>query len=179
MLIATLTALSAACTKKPSLERVTFADPPATVPAPPPPPLQATTPSAPDRALSEDEIFARKSLEELNAERPLGDVFFALDDTAITEEGRLTLQRNAEWLHRWTSIRTVIEGHCDERGTSEYNLALGDRRANAVREYLVSLGIDGERLWVVSKGKESPVCADQHEDCWRRNRRAQSIITAK
>ena len=104
---------------------------------------------------------------------------FRLDDSAIDEEARATLQRGAEWLRRWTSTRVMIEGHCDERGTSEYNLALGERRANAVRAYLVSLGVDGTRLTVVSKGEESPVCIDHDEDCCFRNRRAQSTITAK
>jgi len=171
-------AICAGCAKKAPLASTTFARPVDTVPAPPPPP-ETVPPMTGERALSEEEMFARKSLDELNAERPLGEVYFQLDDNSLTEAARQTLQRNADWLRRWTSTRATIEGHCDERGTSEYNLALGDRRAQAVKDYLVGLGIDGSRLQIVSKGKESPVCGDQHEDCWSRNRRAQSILTAK
>ena len=170
---------SSACAKRTPVGRGTSVRPLETVPAPPPPPLEATAPVTSEPELTEEERFARKSLAELNAERPLPDVLFRLDDSAIDEEARATLQRGAEWLRRWPSTRVMIEGHCDERGTSEYNLALGERRANAVRTYLVSLGVDGARLTVVSKGEESPVCIDQNEDCWLRNRRAQSTITAK
>jgi peptidoglycan-associated lipoprotein len=92
---------------------------------------------------------------------------------------RAILQANAEWLRRWPSTRVTIEGHCDSRGTSEYNLALGERRANAVREYLVSLGVAADRLVVVSKGEETPVCFEEHEGCWQQNRRGHPIITAK
>jgi peptidoglycan-associated lipoprotein len=148
-------------------------------PAAPPPPPEAPAPATPPAALSDDELFARKSLAELNAERPLGEVLFRLDEAAIGDEGRAVLQRNAAWLQRWPTTRVTIEGHCDERGTAEYNLSLGERRAQAVRDYLVNVGIDGGRLVTVTKGKESPVCAEQHEACWQRNRRAQSVITAK
>jgi peptidoglycan-associated lipoprotein len=130
-------------------------------------------------SLTEDELFARKTLEELNAERPLGDAFFDYDQYTIRSDSRAVLQQNAEWLRRWTSTRVTIEGHCDSRGTSEYNLALGERRGHAVREYLLSLGVEGDRLFVVSKGEESPVCFEEHESCWQQNRRAHPIITAK
>jgi peptidoglycan-associated lipoprotein len=148
-------------------------------PAPPSPPepAPASAPVAP--ALSEDEIFARKTVEALNAERPLAGALFDVDQATIREDARVALQRDAEWLRRWTSTRVTIEGHCDARGTSEYNLALGERRASAVKDYLVSLGVDGSRLFVISKGKESPVCFDENEGCWQQNRRAHQIITAK
>ena len=116
---------------------------------------------------------------ELNAERPLGDAFFDFDQWVIREDARAILQTNAEWLRRWTSTRITIEGHCDERGTSEYNLALGERRANAAKEYLVSLGVTPDRVLVVSKGEETPVCTEAHEACWQQNRRGHPIITAK
>jgi len=77
------------------------------------------------------------------------------------------------------NVRITIEGHCDSIGTTEYNLALGERRAKAVKEYLVSLGIPGDRVATVSKGKEQPVCTDENEACWQRNRRGYHIITAK
>lgn len=149
--------------------------PPAPPPArePEPPPAPAAT------ALSEEEIFARKTLAELNAERPLGDALFDFDRSVIRDDARAVLQTNAEWLRRWTSTRITIEGHCDARGTSEYNLALGERRANAVKDYLVSLGVASDRLLVVSKGEESPVCFEEQEGCWQQNRRGHPIITAK
>jgi peptidoglycan-associated lipoprotein len=156
--------------------------PPAVPEAPPPPPPQ---PAAPEpapvaaAALTEEELFARKTLEELNAERPLGDVFFDLDQYSIRDDGRAVLQRNAEWMRRWTSTRISIEGHCDARGTNEYNLALGARRAAAVKDYLVSLGIASDRMVALSRGEESPVCFDEMESCWQQNRRGHSIITAK
>jgi peptidoglycan-associated lipoprotein len=158
--------------------------PPAAVideaPPPPPPPIADSEPvPVPPAPLDEDEIFARKTIEELNAERPLGDALFDYDQFAIGDDARPVLQRNADWLRRWPSTRIAIEGHADARGTSEYNLALGERRAHAAREYLVSLGIDRDRLVVASKGEESPVCFDENETCWQQNRRVHSIITAK
>ena len=151
---------------------------PAAPPAPPTPPPPAAAPPAP-KPLSEDEIFAGKTLEQLNAERPLGDVFFDLDESTIRDDARGPLQKNAEWMKRWTSTRITIEGHADERGSAEYNLGLGDRRANAVRSYLVNLGIPENRVNVVSKGKESPFCTESNENCWQQNRRGHFIITAK
>lgn len=148
---------------------------------PPPPPPVAEAPTAPSTpvALTEEEIFARKTLDELNAEKPLADAFFDFDQWQVREDARTSLQKNAESLRRWPSTRVTIEGHCDDRGTSEYNLALGDRRANAVRSYLISLGIAAERLLVVSKGEEAPFCAEDAEDCRQQNRRGHFIITAK
>lgn len=148
-------------------------------PAPPPAPEPEPVPAPAATVLTEDEIFAGKTLEELNAERPLGDAFFDLDQATIRGDARSILQTNGAWLRRWTSTRITIEGHCDARGTSEYNLALGERRANAVKQYLVSLGVAADRLLVVSKGEESPVCFEENEGCWQQNRRGHPIITAK
>jgi len=153
--------------------------PPVAAPAPPPPPPPPAPTPAPPRQLTEDEIFQQKSLEQLNAERPLGDVYFEFDMSTLSDEARATLQKNADWMRRWTSTRVTVEGHADARGTAEYNLALGDRRANTVRDYLVSLGIAGDRLLAVSRGEETPVCAENTEDCWRQNRRGHPVITAK
>jgi peptidoglycan-associated lipoprotein len=157
--------------------------PPSSVVEPPPPapprPAAAPAPATTSTALTEEELFARKTLDELNAERPVADVLFDLDGWRIREDARVVLQKNADWLRRWTSTRITIEGHCDDRGTGEYNLALGERRANAVKEYLGSLGVSPDRVLVVSKGEESPVCSDTNEDCWRQNRRGHPIITAK
>jgi peptidoglycan-associated lipoprotein len=151
---------------------------PAAPPAPPAPPPPAPPPAA-AKTMSEEEIFAGKSLEQLNAERPLADVYFDLDEAAIRDDARGSLQKNAEWMKRWSSTRVTVEGHADERGSSEYNLALGERRASSVREYLVSLGVRADRVSIVSKGKESPFCSESAESCWQQNRRGHFIITAK
>jgi len=151
---------------------------PAPPPAPPPPPPPAPAPAA-AATLSEDEIFARKTVDQLNAERPLGDAYFDFNESRIREDARPVLRNNADWLRRWASTRITIEGQCDPRGTAEYNLALGERRADAAKEYLVSLGVPGDRLLAVSKGEESPVCFEETEECWQRNRRAHPIITGK
>ena len=149
-------------------------------PAPPPAPAPAPAPAPPPpRALTEDEVFARKTVEQLNAEMPLGDVMFEFDQSTIRDDQRAALQRNADYLRRWSSVRVSVEGHADSRGTNEYNLALGERRANAVKEYLVGLGIPTDRMVVVSKGEESPVCTEENEACWARNRRGHFVITAK
>lgn len=170
---------AAACGKK-APQTTPQPPPPVAPPVPPPPPPPPPPPAPPAPApLSEDEMFARKSLDELNAEHPLADVFFDLDGAALREDARGPLQKDAEWMRRWTSTRITIEGHCDERGSSEYNLALGDRRAAAVKEYLVSLGIAGDRILTVSKGKEAPFCTESNESCWQQNRRGHFVITAK
>ena len=158
--------------------------PAATKPAPPPPP-PAPPPAPPaqppqtQKPLSEDEIFAKKTVDELNAERVLADVLFDYDSSVLRDDGRSAASRNADYLKRWPSVRITVEGHADSRGTSEYNLALGERRAAAVKDYIVSLGVQGDRITTVSKGKEQPVCTEASEACWQRNRRGFNIITAK
>ena len=153
--------------------------PPSPPAAPPPPPPPPATPPAPPRAPTEEEIFSRKTLEELNAEAPLADVSFDFDMAVVREDQRAALQRNAEYLRRWASVRVTIEGHADSRGTNEYNLALGERRGTAVKDYLAGLGISADRMVVISKGEESPLCTEETEPCWARNRRGHFIITAK
>jgi peptidoglycan-associated lipoprotein len=158
-------------------------EPPA-APAPPPPP--PTPPPAPKPApppapapLSEDELFSRKSLDQLNSENPLGDVAFDYDMATVRDDQRAILQKNADWMRRWSTTRVSVEGHADQRGTNEYNLALGERRAKAVMDYLVSLGITANRFVVVSKGEESPLCTEETEGCYTRNRRGHFVVTAK
>ena len=124
-------------------------------------------------------MFGRKSLADLNAEKPLTDVFFALDQSTLQDDGRAALQKNADWLRKWGSTKITLEGHCDSRGTTEYNLALGERRAQAAKDYLVSLGISADRILTISKGKESPFCTEEAESCWSQNRRGHFVITAK
>jgi len=107
------------------------------------------------------------------------DVFFDLDKSDIRTDGRASLQKDSDWLKRWASAQITIEGHSDSRGTAEYNLALGARRATAVKDYLVSLGVPAARVTIVSKGKEQPFCTQEDESCWQQNRRGHFVITGK
>jgi peptidoglycan-associated lipoprotein len=109
----------------------------------------------------------------------VGDtVFFDLDQYSVRADAQAVLQKQAAWLKQYPSVKLMIEGHCDERGTREYNLALGDRRAYAVKEFLTSMGVDAARLQTKSYGKERPVCSDSDDSCWQQNRRGYSVISA-
>lgn len=153
--------LLAACTHK--QEAVTTAPPP--VPPPPPPPQQQVTSS-----------IIPGSAQDFKVN--VGDtVHFALNQYNIEDNDKSTLSKQAAWLARYPAVRLTIEGHCDERGTREYNLALGARRANAVKEYLVAQGVSAGRLETVSYGKERPICTESNEECWAQNRRGVSVIT--
>jgi len=110
------------------------------------------------------------------ASSPLKDVFFDYDRYDLRGDAREVLRANADWLKKNPSARVEIEGHCDERGTSEYNLALGAKRAQSAKDYLATLGIAGDRLSTISYGEEIPVCKQASEDCWRQNRRARFVI---
>lgn len=119
------------------------------------------------------------SLEELNDTAPLAAVFFNYDESEVLPAAQGILAQNANWMRQWPSTRIRIEGHCDERGTNEYNLALGDERSNAVRDYLISLGIESSRIATVSRGEEAPFCTESEEGCWSQNRRAHFVVSAK
>jgi len=107
----------------------------------------------------------------------VGDrVFFAFDRSDITPEARRTLERQAEWLKRYPNVTVTIEGHCDERGTREYNLALGERRATAAKNVLVALGIPANRITTISYGKERPAVVGSNESAWAQNRRAVTVV---
>lgn len=110
------------------------------------------------------------------ASSPLKDVFFDFDRYDLSSDARTILRANAEWLKSNPAARVEIEGHCDERGTNEYNLALGAKRAQSAREYLSTLGIAAARLSTISYGEEIPVCREASESCWRQNRRARFVI---
>jgi peptidoglycan-associated lipoprotein len=172
---------AAACHKKVPPPAPQPPPPPAVTPAPPPPapPPPAPPPPPAQPPLTEEQIFAQKTVEQLNSERPLTDVYFDLDKFELREDSKGPLQKDAAWLKKWTSTMVSIEGHCDSRGSGEYNLALGSRRANAVKEYLVTLGIPAARMTLISKGKEQPVCTEDTESCWQQNRRGHFVITAK
>ena len=103
-------------------------------------------------------------------------VFFGLDRNSLTDEARATLRRQAAWLASYSDARILIAGNCDERGMREYNLALGARRANVAREYLVSQGVDPSRISTVTYGKERPTCRQSRESCWAVNRNATTTI---
>jgi peptidoglycan-associated lipoprotein len=153
--------LLAACTHK--QEAVNTAPPP----APPPPPQQ-------QQAVTSSIIPGSAQDFKVN----VGDtVHFALNQYNVEDSDKATLNKQAAWLARYPSVRLNIEGHCDERGTREYNLALGARRANAVKEFLVAQGVSAARLETVSYGKERPICTESSEDCWSQNRRGVSVIT--
>lgn len=139
---------------------------PVAPPPPPPPP-------------SEEEIFKSKTLEQLNREQPLRMVYFDYDKYNIREDAKPTLSANAAWLNKFRTARVLIEGHCDDRGTEDYNLALGEKRAKSAYDYLLSLGIASDRLNTISYGKSQPIDLGQNEISWQRNRRAQFTIIAK
>ena len=177
-----LAVLAGACAKK---------QPPIARPAPPPPagPSDVARPPAPPEPVPEpssvppvpvtDDTIGSKSLDDINRDSPLKPVFFGLDMSDLDAAGQQVVQANAEVLKRYTSWQITIEGHCDERGTAEYNLALGERRAVAARTYLVSLGISADRIKTVSYGKEFPFDPGHNDAAWAKNRRAHFVVTAK
>ncbi len=140
-------------------------------PAPPPVPDSSA-------AVTSDPL-AGKTPEEINSNSPLKPVFFAFDSDELDDDARAALTENAQVLKKYPGWVIAIEGHCDERGTAEYNLALGDRRALAARNYLLSLGIAAARVRTVSYGKEFPFDPGHAEASWAKNRRAQFMVTAK
>jgi peptidoglycan-associated lipoprotein len=157
-------------------------------PAPPPPPpiAPATPPPAPPpstrpEAPQVDEYARLKAMgaDEIDRMGLLADIHFDYDKSDIRESDRPILNKNAEVLKKFDFLRLTVEGHCDERGSVEYNLALGERRARAAYDYLASLGVTADRLKTVSYGKEIQVCSESTEDCWARNRRAKFTVTGK
>lgn len=107
----------------------------------------------------------------------VGDrVFFAFDSSDLSAEARASLEKQAAWMKKFGGVRIVLEGHCDERGTREYNLALGERRANAAKDYLVALGINPARVKTISFGKERPAALGHNETAWAQNRRAVAVV---
>jgi peptidoglycan-associated lipoprotein len=183
LLILALVTVSACGGKKPPVARPTTPPPSTSTagskPPAPPEPVVEPQPVPPEPAVSSADTMRDRSLDDINKQSPLQPVFFELDSAEISAEGQKTLASNAEVLKKYTSWVISIEGHCDERGTAEYNLALGERRALAARTYLVSLGITPERLRTVSYGKEFPFDPNHTEDAWAKNRRAHFVVTAK
>jgi peptidoglycan-associated lipoprotein len=152
---------------------------PAPVPPPgPPAPPQRVEESVPVPAISEDGI-SNRTLEDLNRNSPLQPAYFGLDSSELDDAARAVVASDAAILKKYPSWMVTIEGHCDERGTAEYNLALGELRAVAVKTYLVSLGVAPDRLRTVSYGKEFPFDAGHSETAWSKNRRGHFVITSK
>lgn len=106
----------------------------------------------------------------------LSAIYFDLDQSTLRADARDVLQKNYQVLQKHTDWEVLVEGHCDERGTTEYNLGLGQRRAASARTYYMSLGLDGHRVATISYGKENPICSDHNEDCWSKNRRGVSKV---
>lgn len=113
------------------------------------------------------------------ARENLKSVYFALDKFTLSEEARSVLKKNADWLKNNATVVVQIEGHCDERGSIEYNLALGEKRANSVKTYLSQLGVDGSRLQVISYGEERPADAGHTEGAWSKNRRSEFVLLSQ
>ena len=180
-----LSVLAGACGgNKPPIARPTPPEPPpaagdTAVNRPPAPPSPVNEPVVVPQEPIRDETITSGSLDELNRNSPLQPVFFDLDSAELSVDARKVLDADAALLRRNTSWLVTIEGHCDERGTPEYNLALGERRALAARAYLVSLGLPADRLRTVSYGKEFPFDAGHDESAYAKNRRAHFVITAK
>ena len=180
-LIAAVLAAAAACHKTPKIEPVAptaEAAPPPVTPPPPAPPSPAERLPVPPEPVREEAVRST-SLDDLNRNSPLKPAFFALDSAEIDPTAKSVLDGNAALVRQNSSWVVTIEGHCDERGTAEYNLALGERRAGAALAYLVSLGIPASRLKTVSYGKEFPFDPGHNDSAWANNRRAHFVITAK
>jgi peptidoglycan-associated lipoprotein len=120
-----------------------------------------------------------EDLAQLNAQGYLEDVFFDTDRYDLKPAAREELASNAAWLQKYSTISILVEGHCDERNTREYNLALGERRANAVRDYLVFLGVPRQRIQTISYGEERPFALGRDESAWKLNRRTHFVIVAR
>ncbi|MSP40367.1 MAG: peptidoglycan-associated lipoprotein Pal [Deltaproteobacteria bacterium] len=152
----------------------------------PPPPAKDAARSATgegQRPSTKESTTGDSSLKDLQAGKapvtpassPLKDISFDFDRYDLSADARTLLRANADWLKSNPALRVEIEGHCDERGTNEYNLALGAKRAQAAKEYLATLGVAAERLSTTSYGEEIPVCKEANEACWKQNRRARFV----
>ena len=179
VIAAAVLATATACSHKSKVQPVASAPEPAPppAPAPTPPPAPEVIPPAPPPP--REEAVSSSSLDDLNRNSPLRPAFFPLDSSEIDPTAKSVLDGDAALLRQNPTWVITIEGHCDERGTAEYNLALGERRAGAALAYLVSLGIPANRLKTVSYGKEFPFEPGHDDAAWAKNRRAHFVITAK
>src|SRR5437762_2996854 len=178
-----IVAVVGACAKKkPAPVASAPSPPPATTNITPPPspprPAERVEESVPVPAISEDAI-GNRSLEDLNRDSPFRPAFFGLDSSDLDDAGRAVVSANADIMKKYPTWVVTVEGHCDERGTAEYNLALGERRAVAVKTYLVALGVSPDRVRTVSYGKEFPFDTGHTDTAWAQNRRGHFVITSK
>lgn len=134
----------------------------------------------PEERITEQQLAKIETKEDparFKEERGLfEDVYFDFDKYEIRPEGKPVLKEVSSWLLKNPAAKLSVEGHCDERGTNEYNLALGDRRAKSARDFLIALGIASKRIEIVSYGEEKPQCTEQTEECWAKNRRAHFVV---
>jgi len=182
--LAALLVFAAACHKKPPVAKPTPPPPApfptATSPAPPAPPTPVPEPPpVPVEPRPTVDPLASSAIDEINKNSPLKPAFFALDSDELDDKARAALTDDAQLLKKYGTWVVTIEGHADERGSAEYNLALAERRALAAKNYLISLGITAERLRTVSYGKEFPFDPGHDEGAWAKNRRAHFMLTAK
>jgi peptidoglycan-associated lipoprotein len=182
LLLLTSLVLASCRSRKTAAPRVEPTTPPVTDTAPP-----STTVQAPDRdfaapqtepadVLSEDIVEADRTARDRGWIR---DAFFGFDASTLDDEAQEALRQTASWLRSHPEFRIRIEGHCDERGTEQYNLALGDRRAETAADYLVTSGVERERITTVSYGEERPFAEGSTESAWAQNRRAHIVLTAR
>ncbi len=174
LVVAALAAgLGAACSSKPAAQ--------VGMPAPTPTPtvVRLEPTPAPSAAPARSADGLPVSVEEINRRGYLKDTFFAYADDQLTAADRDALAADASWLKKNPPVKAKLEGHCDERGTEAYNMALGERRAEAAKDYLAALGVDASRLATVSYGKERPFATGHDEDAWAQNRRAHFVVTAR
>jgi peptidoglycan-associated lipoprotein len=184
VLIGLLTAAGACGGKKPPVAKpvppppANTANTTANKPPAPPEPVQENTVVPAEPAISDDPL-AKSDLDAINKNSPFQPVFFPLDSYELDAAGQQVLNKDAEVLKKYGTWVITIEGHCDERGTAEYNLALGEKRALAAKTYLISLGVPADRLRTVSYGKEFPFDPGHDEGAWSKNRRAHFVVTSK
>ena len=179
-----LTLLTGCPKKKPATPAEDLNVETTTVDAPAPPPAtEVEQPAEPAMEDDTENALMSENMQVVNEElRRRGfapDIYFQYDESELSDEARDALARNADLLKSQPQFQLVIEGHADERGTNEYNLALGERRANAVRSYLGSLGVGADRLRTLSYGEERGVCTESEESCWSQNRRAHMVVTGR
>jgi peptidoglycan-associated lipoprotein len=140
------------------------------------PPSETAPETKKEEGIEKTEVAKSEEAEAAGQEGLFTDIHFAFDKYNIQDADRNELKSIASWMGKNTSAKLSVEGHCDERGTNEYNLALGDRRAKAVRDYLVSLGVPSSRIETISYGEEKPLCTEHTEECWAKNRRAHFVV---
>ena len=181
LVLLSLTAGGCARRQPPVAKPVPPAGPPVTTaaPAPGPTPTTEVLPVPPEPVAIVEEGISGRSLEDLNRDSPFKPAYFALDSAELDDASRAAVTANAALMRKYPTWMITVEGHCDERGTAEYNLALGERRAVAVKTYLMSLGIPADRVRTVSYGKEFPFDPGHDERAWASNRRAHFVITSK